>query len=89
MSYLSEAHNEWHAVNGHDAICPLDCGNLEYLADQAQDAWLDSLYTGEIRLMNGTDRRTHVVVNGDVVATSRDFYEAADAVEALRKGVAA
>lgn len=26
MSWLSEAHSEWHAVNGHDAICPLDCG---------------------------------------------------------------
>lgn len=25
VSWISEAHNEWHAVNGRDAICPLDC----------------------------------------------------------------
>lgn len=37
MSYLSEAHNQWHAINGPYG-CPLDCGigeaeaEAEYLA---------------------------------------------------------
>ena len=28
MSYLSDAHAEWHAVNGAYATCPLDCGAI-------------------------------------------------------------
>lgn len=26
MSWLSEAHNDWHTANGWDRVCPLDCG---------------------------------------------------------------
>ena len=26
MSWLSDAHQEWHHVNGRYAVCPLDCG---------------------------------------------------------------
>ena len=33
MSYLSEAHAEWHAVNGRYAACPLDCGAGEPIVD--------------------------------------------------------
>lgn len=33
MSYLAEAHSEWHAVHGKYAICPLDCGAAEALMD--------------------------------------------------------
>lgn len=29
MSYLSEAHNDWHTANGRFATCPLDCGANE------------------------------------------------------------
>lgn len=29
MSYLSEAHSEWHSINGKYAVCPLDCGANE------------------------------------------------------------
>ena len=25
MSWLSDAHSEWHTVNGSNASCPLDC----------------------------------------------------------------
>jgi hypothetical protein len=34
MSWLSEAHEEWHLVNGKYACCPLDCGASEALYDQ-------------------------------------------------------
>lgn len=33
MSYLSEAHQEWHTVHGKYEVCPLDCGANEYLYD--------------------------------------------------------
>lgn len=33
MSYLSEAHAEWHAVHGKYACCPLDCGAGEPIVD--------------------------------------------------------
>ena len=26
MSYIADAHNDWHTVNGWDKVCPLDCG---------------------------------------------------------------
>lgn len=26
MTYLADAHRDWHTVNGWDTICPLDCG---------------------------------------------------------------
>lgn len=42
MSYLSEAHAEWHAVNGHDAVCPLDCG-----VGEVYDPW-DAMTDEEI-----------------------------------------
>jgi hypothetical protein len=29
MSYLSEAHTDWHTANGKFATCPLDCGANE------------------------------------------------------------
>lgn len=34
MSYLIEAHNEWHLLNGATAICPLDCGQGEDLDEE-------------------------------------------------------
>ena len=26
MSWINDAHTEWHTVNGWRAVCPLDCG---------------------------------------------------------------
>jgi|PlaIllAssembly_1097288.scaffolds.fasta_scaffold210939_2 hypothetical protein len=26
MSWIAEAHADWHTVHGRDAVCPLDCG---------------------------------------------------------------
>lgn len=38
MSYLSEAHRDWHVVNGaNNTMCPLDCMagvQDDYLSDQ-------------------------------------------------------
>lgn len=39
MSYLAEAHADWHAVNGRDAVCPLDCGIGEGLIDAMQEEY--------------------------------------------------
>jgi len=36
MSYLSEAHSEWHLVNGQNACCPLDCGASEVYHDPTE-----------------------------------------------------
>ena len=38
MSWINDAHTEWHTVNGWRAVCPLDCGAAEWLAaDDAPD----------------------------------------------------
>lgn len=26
MSWIAEAHRQWHTVNGQNEVCPLDCG---------------------------------------------------------------
>jgi len=26
MSYLADAHRDWHTVHGQNVVCPLDCG---------------------------------------------------------------
>ena len=26
MSWIADAHRDWHTVNGWDVVCPLDCG---------------------------------------------------------------
>ena len=33
MSWIADAHNEWHTVNGWDVCCPLDCGVGEGMED--------------------------------------------------------
>lgn len=35
MSWLAEAHREWHTVNGWDNGCPLDCYEAEARAEEA------------------------------------------------------
>ena len=35
MSWLADAHRDWHTVNGANAMCPLDCGANE--ADEGYD----------------------------------------------------
>ena len=41
MTYISEAHNEWHTVNGASAVCPLDCGAGEQQYDAEVALWDD------------------------------------------------
>lgn len=47
MSWLSEAHNEWHTVNGWNVCCPLDCGagevydDYEMYGDEDSDTSVD------------------------------------------------
>lgn len=38
MSYLADAHSEWHAVHGAYAICPLDCGAMSPEQAEAEEA---------------------------------------------------
>lgn len=35
MSWLADAHREWHLVNGARSVCPLDCGVGEAEAEMA------------------------------------------------------
>lgn len=37
MSFISEAHTQWHMIYGHDAVCPLDCGAGETHDDYDPD----------------------------------------------------
>jgi len=40
MSYLADAHRDWHAVNGrYNSNCPLDCGIMSPEAQEAEDEW--------------------------------------------------
>lgn len=42
MSYLADAHREWHQVNGKYAICDLDCGASEYIGQAFEDDYEDT-----------------------------------------------
>ena len=43
MSYLADAHSDWHAVNGANEICPLDCGVGEAQAEAEFYESMDSV----------------------------------------------
>lgn len=48
MSYLSDAHRDWHAVNGaYNTNCPLDCGAISPEQAEAEDAWAAIAYADE------------------------------------------
>jgi hypothetical protein len=34
MSWLADAHRDWHTVHGQMVVCPLDCGVTEGLDDE-------------------------------------------------------
>lgn len=38
MSFIADAHREWHLVNGRYSVCPLDCGATEGAMAEAADA---------------------------------------------------
>lgn len=42
MSYLADAHRDWHNVHGKFAVCPLDCGIGEAEIDRLQDEYYDA-----------------------------------------------
>jgi len=45
MSYLADAHREWHYVNGaYNSNCPLDCGAMSPEARAAEDAMMAEAY---------------------------------------------
>jgi len=50
MSYLAEAHSDWHAAHGAYATCPLDCGAMSPEQAQAEDLMNTIAYEDE----NGT-----------------------------------
>lgn len=35
MTWIADAHREWHTVHGQNAVCPLDCGVGEAAAEAA------------------------------------------------------
>ena len=37
MSWLADAHRDWHTVNGWDVMCPLDCGANEVYEDAGEE----------------------------------------------------
>lgn len=39
MSFIAEAHREWHLVHGARATCPLDCGASEPTPEEEAEAW--------------------------------------------------
>jgi hypothetical protein len=47
MSYLADAHAEWHAVNGAYANCPLDCGAMSPAEAEAEAAYNTIAYEDE------------------------------------------
>lgn len=48
MSYLSDAHRDWHAVNGaYNTECPLDCGAISPEQAAAEDAYNAIAYADE------------------------------------------
>lgn len=39
MSWMADAHREWHYVHGQDTVCPLDCGAGEVYDYDPDDAY--------------------------------------------------
>lgn len=39
MSFIADAHREWHVVYGSQAVCPLDCGANEGAMAEAADEY--------------------------------------------------
>lgn len=73
MSYLAEAHFEWHAVNGAYAVCPLDCGAGEaaMLAAEAEaEAAADWAALSD-------DERAELTAEAEAQAAARAAAEAA------------
>lgn len=35
---LTDAHAQWHSINGRHTVCPLDCGITESLLDEMEEA---------------------------------------------------
>lgn len=59
MSWIAEAHADWHTVNGWNVVCPLDCGAGEdYDHDDDNDCpgheSLDGAHMGETVYCDGT-----------------------------------
>jgi hypothetical protein len=67
VSYISEAHADWHTVNGaYNSMCPLDCGAMSPEAREAEDlmeaiAYADS--EGEARIKCAHCKDRHVTVD--------------------------
>lgn len=66
MSWISEAHADWHAVNGaYNSNCPLDCGAMSPEAREAEDiinalGYEDETGTASIRCGTCPDRHHSV-----------------------------
>lgn len=61
MAYLADAHRDWHAVHGLNAVCPLDCGAGE-AAMQAWEQEQDSIEAGEPSFRCGHCKGRHTSV---------------------------
>lgn len=66
MSYLSDAHSEWHIVNGkYNPLCPLDCGALDPKHAEMEDLSMTIDYydtEGTASISCGHCQRTHYSV---------------------------
>lgn len=65
MSWIADAHREWHAVNGARATCPLDCGASEPTADEIAES--DEFYAAEERRVRWEAARREAVATGRTV----------------------
>lgn len=61
MTYLADAHRDWHAVHGLNAVCPLDCGAGEaVMEDWEHEA--DSIEAGAPSFRCGHCKGRHTSV---------------------------
>ena len=81
MAWLSDAHNEWHTVNGKYASCPLDCGINEGVADFFE-ADFQALEAGAHSIRCGSCKDRHASV-----AAVKFCYEIKRDIEAHREPV--
>jgi hypothetical protein len=77
MTYLADAHRDWHAVNGAYAICPLDCGAMAPGQAEAEELSNWIAYTDSeaderrVRCAHCKDRHA----NADVVRACAALHE--------------
>lgn len=67
MSWIAEAHTDWHTAHGWNAVCPLDCGAGEVPEDYDEDEALCANCDGPLTTGYNYCERCRILTGRDYV----------------------